>query len=318
MLGKLVNRPPQYPKGEFMVKVGIIAERRYLSQSMPAAALDALEARGVWVDLICPDTARFTPETGLVHVAQDGWTFDLNDYDVVVSRNRNGLGLAMLSYAEAAGILTINSHASTERIRNKATMAVWLSRAGLMCPPTILARDASMLADLPRSSFPLILKPTYGDNSQGLQLVRRPEDLETVEWSDDLLLAQQYLPSDGFDLKLYVCGRSVFAVYKPTPFNGDLAAAPRPVQATPAMVDLALRCGATFGLEIYGVDTIETPEGLAVIEVNEFPNFTGVPGAGECLADYVLARARLHRAQKGAARVTLPSAYRVPAAAFAN
>ena len=143
-------------------------------------------------------------------------------------------------------------------------------------------------------------------------------DLDTIEWSDDLLLAQRYLPSDGFDLKLYVCGRSVFAVYKPTPFNGDLAAAPRPVEATPAMVDLALRCGATFGLEIYGVDTIETPDGLAVIEVNEFPNFTGVPHAGECIADYVLSRARAARVQKGAARATAPTAYRVSAAAFAH
>jgi glutathione synthase/RimK-type ligase-like ATP-grasp enzyme len=301
-----------------MFKVGLIAERRYLSQSMPAAALRVLEARGVWADVICPDDARFAPETGLVHLAKDGWTLDLNDYDVIVSRNRNGLGLAMLSYAEAAGVPTINSYGSTERIRNKANMAVWLSRAGLLCPPTILARDASTLAGLPRSSFPLILKPTYGDNSQGLQLVRRPEDLETIEWSDDLLLAQRYLPSDGFDLKLYVCGRSVFAVYKPTPFNGDLAAAPRPVEATPAMVDLALRCGATFGLEIYGVDTIETPDGLAVIEVNEFPNFTGVPNAGECVADYILSRARAARVQKGAARGTAPTAHRVSAAAFAN
>ena len=301
-----------------MVKVGVIAERRYLSQSMPAAALRALKARGVWVDVICPDVARIAPATGLVHVAQEGWTADLNDYDVVISRNRNGLGLAMLSYAEAAGVLTINSYSSTERIRNKANMAVLLSRAGLLCPPTILARDASTLAGLPRSSFPLILKPTYGDNSRGLQLVRRPEDLEAVEWSDDLLLAQHYLPSDGFDLKLYVCGRSVFAVYKPTPFNGDLAAEPRPVAATPAMVELALRCGATFGLEIYGVDTIETPDGLAVIEVNEFPNFTGVPHAGECIADYVIARARATGARKGAARGMAPPTHRVPAAVFAN
>jgi ribosomal protein S6--L-glutamate ligase len=301
-----------------MIKVGVIAERRYLSQGMPAAALRALEARGIWADVICPDEARVAPETGLVHIARDGWTVDLNDYDVVVSRNRNGLGLAMLSYAEAAGVLTINSYASTERIRNKAHMAVWLSRAGLLSPPTILARDASTLVGLPRSWFPLILKPTYGDNSQGLQLVRRPEDLETVEWSDDLLLAQHYLPSDGFDLKLYVCGRSVFAVYKPSPFNGDPAAAPRPVTPTPAMVDLALRCGATFGLEIYGVDTIETPDGLAVIEVNEFPNFTGVPNAADCIADHVLARACAARGLKGAARVTVPTAHRVPAAALAS
>ncbi len=303
-----------------MVRVGVIAERRYMSQSMPAAVLRVLEAGGVCADVICPDDTRFDPDTGRVHVSSDGGTFDLNTYDVVLSRNRNGLGLAMLSYADAAGVPTINSYASTERIRNKAHMAVWLSRAGLVCPPTILARNTSTLTGLPRSRFPIILKPTYGNNSQGLQLVRRPEDLEAIEWSDDdMLLAQGYLPSDGFDLKLYVCGRAVFATYKPTPFNGDLAARPRPVRATPAMVELALRCGAIFGLEIYGVDTIETPDGPAVIEVNEFPNFTGVPEAAECIADYVLARARLNQAERGAAeRGTVSTEHRVSSAAFAD
>ena len=62
----------------------------------------------------------------------------------------------------------------------------------------------------------------------------------------------------------------------------------------------------------------ETPDGLAVIEVNEFPNFTGVPHAGECIADYVLSRALAARVQKGAARATASTAHRVSAAAFAN
>lgn len=76
------------------MKVGIVAERRYLSQSMPAAVLRVLQARGISADVICPD------------------------------------------------------------------------------------------------DFPLVLKPTYGDNSQGLQVVRHPEDLKGIEWGDDLLLAQ--------------------------------------------------------------------------------------------------------------------------------
>lgn len=77
---------------------------------------------------------------------------------------------------------------------------------------------------------------------------------------------------------------------KPSPFNGDSTARPRPAQPDAAMVDLALQCGEAFELEVYGVDTIETPNGLAVIEVNEFPNFTGVSGAAEHIADHVLAR----------------------------
>jgi glutathione synthase/RimK-type ligase-like ATP-grasp enzyme len=38
------------------------------------------------------------------------------------------------------------------------------------------------------------------------------------------------------------------------------------------------------------VDCVETPAGPVVIEVNDFPNYTGVPGADDALARLVLAR----------------------------
>jgi glutathione synthase/RimK-type ligase-like ATP-grasp enzyme len=40
------------------------------------------------------------------------------------------------------------------------------------------------------------------------------------------------------------------------------------------------------------VDCIETPGGLLVIEVNDFPNYTSVPDADKKLADYVVRRAQ--------------------------
>jgi glutathione synthase/RimK-type ligase-like ATP-grasp enzyme len=273
------------------MRIGVICERRYLAQSMPGRLLRALAARGANADVICPDNSHFDPETGVVENLEDGHTLDLNSYDVLVSRNRNGLGLAMLSYAEAAGALTINSYAATERIRNKANMGVLLSRSGIACPRTILAWDVASLAGLAAHEFPLIVKPTYGDNCQGLILVRGHADLDGLDWTEDFVLAQRYLPNDGFDLKLYVCGETTFAVRKPSPLNGDPNAAIQIVSPTAEMIDLARRCGTAFGLEIFGVDTIETPDGLAVIEVNEFPNFSGIESAGECIAAHVIERA---------------------------
>lgn len=66
---------------------------------------------------------------------EDGVEIDLNRYDILVSRNCNALGLALLSYADAARIPAINTHASTQRVRNKAKMAVALGRAGVPCAP---------------------------------------------------------------------------------------------------------------------------------------------------------------------------------------
>ena len=58
------------------------------------------------------------------------------------------------------------------------------------------------------------------------------------------------------------------------------------------MREIAARCGEVFGLELYGVDCIHTPDGPVVVEVNDFPNYSAIPEADGKLADYVLARLR--------------------------
>lgn len=251
----------------------------------------AAMARRAEVETLVASDCRFDPADGDV-VRADGPTIDLHGYDVIVSRDRSPLGLAMLAYAEAAGTPTLNRSAATRAVRDKVEMAIALGRAGLPCAATFLTDHVASLAELPATAFPLILKATFGDNSQGLRLVRRPDDLHDVHWGEDVVVAQHYLPNDGFDLKLYVCGSRVFAIRKPSPFNGDPHAPATPVAPDARLAELALRCGAVFGLEIYGVDTIATVDGPVVIEVNEFPNFTGVDEAGELVADHVLSRAR--------------------------
>src|SRR5881398_1894009 len=236
-------------------KIAFIVEGRYLRQEMPRAVIRELEARGLEPDVLCPHGAQFDPQSGIFSSDSD-LRLDLNRCDVVVARCRDALELA-----------------------------------GVPSAPTVLASDVAVVAGLSEDWFPLLLKPTYGDNSQGLRLIRRRDDLWDVHWPEQLVVAQRYLPNDGFDLKFYVCGDRVFATRKPSPFNGDRSAVAQPFKPEAALVDLALRCGRVFGLDVYGVDTVETADGVAVLEVNEFPNFTAVAGAACTIADYILARA---------------------------
>ena len=272
------------------MKVGVICETRYLAQNMPSAVVAVLRQRGCDSDVLCPDGACFTVDSAVL-VDSKGQSFRLLDYDLIVSRNRNALGLVLLRFAEEAGIAVINTHSAVQKVRNKAKMAVALAQTDICAAPTFLASSAEALARHFTGAFPIILKATYGDNSRGLQLVRSREELSEIEWPADVVLAQSYLANDGYDLKLYVCGEHVFAVRKPSPFNGDPSAPSIPVDVTPALVSLARTCGKLFGLELYGVDCVETAAGPVVIEVNDFPNYTGVPGAAELIASQVLSRA---------------------------
>jgi ribosomal protein S6--L-glutamate ligase len=141
-------------------------------------------------------------------------------------------------------------------------------------------------------SYPLVLKPVFGDNGRGLKVVQTAEELLQLEWEEPMVLAQQYIPSDGYDLKLYAIGDAIWAVRKPSPLADLQQGKAEPVLISQELVALGRQCGELFGLELYGVDCILTPDGPVVIEINEFANYTGVPNANERLAHYVIQQTR--------------------------
>ncbi|HSN15652.1 MAG TPA: hypothetical protein VLT61_13550, partial [Anaeromyxobacteraceae bacterium] len=145
--------------------------------------------------------------------------------------------------------------------------------------------------------FPMVVKPLFGDNARGVRVVSSRDELSRLPWSEPLALAQPFLPSDGDDLKLYVAGAAVWAVKKPSPIF-RLSGPARLVRSTPALEALAHRCGRLFGLELFGVDCIETPRGPVVIEVNDFPNYSGIDGVDEQLARHVIGRAAARRMER--------------------
>jgi hypothetical protein len=70
------------------------------------------------------------------------------------------------------------------------------------------------------------------------------------------------------------------------------------VPLTPQIRRLALQVGKLFGLDIYGVDMVETPRGLAILDINDFPSFAKVPRAVPRIAEYVLHAAKRAELQR--------------------
>lgn len=271
-------------KQESGIRIGVIAERRYLAQAQPGGMMAALEARGTEVVLIDPEGGCYEP-------GSNGWLAGL---DVVIARGRSWGVLCLLSWVEAQGVPVINSRAAVGAVHNKADMAVALASAGIPTPRTMLGSVAHIAQSISENEFPLILKPVFGDNCKGLRIVSSREELLALNWPEPFALAQAFIPGSEYDLKLYCIGSDVWAVHKPSLLYATNTEQRQPVllPATPALRALARRCGEVFGLELFGVDCINTPSGPVVIEVNEFPNYSAVPEAGDRLAEYVMSRAR--------------------------
>jgi ribosomal protein S6--L-glutamate ligase len=272
-------RPSRSPR------VWVLTDRRYLDQRMPAALLEALEARGVAQHLLVVDDVLV--ELGGAADPLRG----LTDGDRVVARTRHPLGLALLAEAERRGAVPVISSAAVEGVRDKVAAAQRLAAIGIPTPRTFLAASPRALRALDAAGFPLLLKPSFGDNARGIVLVRGPEDLDGLAWDDGLVLAQRFEDVGGVDCKLYVAGRHVWAVERPSPI-AEATFPPQPVPVPPDLAGIARACADRFDLALAGIDVLRTDAGPRVVDVNEFPNFTGALGADEVVADVVCAGVR--------------------------
>jgi ribosomal protein S6--L-glutamate ligase len=277
------------PAVEERLGIALFAEGRYLAQQQPKGLVTELLRRG------CAVTPT-DPDSGAISLTDESW---LAGIDVCVARGRSDSVLSRLLAAERHGVPTINRASAVAAVVDKAGMAVALASAGIPTPPTMLGSPAQLAAELAADLYPVIVKPIRGDNCRGLTVCAGPEELGRVRPNDEPLLCQPFLRGDGADLKLYAVGDTVWAVRKPSPLSRDGSSRTAqgglsdaiPIELTAGLRELAARCGEVFGLELFGVDCLATPAGPIVIEVNDFPNYTGVPGADAALADHVLAAA---------------------------
>jgi ribosomal protein S6--L-glutamate ligase len=263
-----------------MMHFCFIIEAQYKHQLMPMGVARQLMEWGHQVDLLEPEKTI----TSLT-------SFPRRKYDAYVLKTvSDGPGLSILEAAEAIEIPTINRTRAIRLVRDKAVAAVYAHNHDLPTPLTYFVAQPHLLKQIPEEDYPLVVKPTNGSSCRGIYRVDSPADLETVQITEPnarFFLAQQYLENSGFDIKLYVVGTEVFAVAKRSPLHPEVAVKKRHIPITTALRDLALHVGKLFGLDIYGLDVVETSRGPVIVDINDFPGFGQVPHAVSLVSSYI-------------------------------
>jgi glutathione synthase/RimK-type ligase-like ATP-grasp enzyme len=281
-----------------------IVEAKYENDVMPGAVVEVLRSCGHHVDVLRPN--------GSVADLWDLLPTDVARYDAFVLKTvSSGPGLSLLEAAAAAGVTTINDHRAIRLARDKAVAAVRARKAGIPFPKTWFASKSGLLDQIPPASYPLVVKPNNGSALRDVYRVDSPAELARLDIDDSgSLLAQPYLPNPGYDVKLYNTGDDVFATVKRSPLHPGADVVEEQIPVTPELRSLARAVGRVFGLDIYGIDVVETADGWVVLDVNDFPSFGNVPRAAYRLARTVLRVTRRQAAAKAAAQASAPTVYR--------
>jgi [lysine-biosynthesis-protein LysW]--L-2-aminoadipate ligase len=212
------------------------------------------------------------------------------DFDVVLDRcvahSRSGYTLRAL---QRWGVPTLNSAEAVRLCDDKAENSLVLEAAGIPTPRTLIAFDVdSAIKACEVLGYPAVLKPVTGSWGRLLARVNGPEQARSIleqkkglgSYHHAVFYVQEYIEKPDRDIRAYVVGDRVLAASYRTAkhwvTNAARGAESEPCPVTPEIEELALRSCAAVGARLAGVDLIETPNGLAVIEVNTGGEFKGL------------------------------------------
>jgi ribosomal protein S6--L-glutamate ligase len=252
---------------------------------------------------IMPETVRLLSERGAMVdvIYPEEQPADLSEtrpeHDLYILKAKTELSLSLAGALHAAGAAIVNPYPVTMLLRDKIATFRILQAAGVPVPESYAASRPDQLAPL-LDAGPLVIKPYRGSGGEGVRLVRYPDELDHTPLNGEPLFAQRYYEPDGRDRKIYCIGDQLFGVKRVWPARTYEDKLGEPCTITSELSEIALRCGQAFGIDLYGVDIIDSNGTPYVVDVNVLPGFKGVPDAALRLADYIFAAANRHLSGK--------------------
>lgn len=217
------------------------------------------------------------------------------DVDVVVPRvgtTVTDVGCAVVNQFEVMGVPVVNTARAIQRARDKLLSLQLLTRAGVDLPRTAVIRSTEDLDEAIEQvgGIPCVLKLLKGTQGIGVMLAESREGLESILqafWSlDHIVLLQEFVQeSKGKDVRAFVVGDRVVGAMRREARIGEFRSnihrggTGRSVKLGKDAEAQVLAATRALGLQVAGVDYLESRDGPKVIEVNASPGFQGLEQA---------------------------------------
>src|SRR5580693_2084804 len=214
-------------------------------------------------------------------------------------------GLAVVRQFDLMGMPVLNTALAIARSRDKLRAMQLLTRRNIDVPITVCARtpDSIEQAMALVGGAPCIVKLQQGAQGIGTMIAETPQAvtslLETL-WAmgQDIILQEYIAESKGRDYRAIVVGGRVVAAMRRQAKHGEFRSnLHRGGHGASVTLERAYRVAAVaatrvMGLEVAGVDLLESKSGPKILEINSSPGLEGIERAsGIDVAGAIIAHA---------------------------
>ncbi len=272
---------------------------------------EAGEERGHQVDII--DTLHCYMDITKSRPAVRYHGEELPYYDAVIPRIGASItfyGTAVVRQFEMMGTFCVNESVAISRSRDKLRSLQLLSRKGVGLPRTGFASKPDNVKDLVKNvgGAPVVIKLLEGTQGIGVVLADTDKAAESiVEAFMGLkanILVQEFIEeAGGADIRCFVVGNKVVAAMKRQAAEGEFRSnlhrggSAQLFKLSKEERATAMSAAKVMGLNVCGVDILQSKNGPVVMEVNSSPGLEGIEAATKkdvagMVYDFILANAK--------------------------
>lgn len=216
----------------------------------------------------------------------------LSTYDAVLPRIGASItyyGTAVVRQFQEMDVFCANTAHGISNSRDKLRSLQILSRHHIGIPRTTFVRDkADVLPAIKRvGGAPVVIKLIEGTQGIGVLLAESinaaASIIELLQSQKQNVLIQKFVAeSKGKDIRAFVVGDRVVAAmrrvaqgqeFRSNVHRGGVAEA---VELSPEYAETAVRAAQILGLQVAGVDMLESKTGPQIMEVNSSPGLEGI------------------------------------------
>ena len=272
------------------MEIGILSRRSSLYSTRRLR--EAAHERGHGVRVVNFLRCYMNITSGEPHVAIAGKYVDLDAVIPRVGASYTFYGTAIVRQFELMGTYSVNSSPAMARARDKLWSTQLLAKAGVGIPSTGFAHSVADIDGLVREAPgpPLVIKLLEGAQGLGVVLAETRKAAHSVIGAlrqlDANILVQEFIEeAGGADVRAFVVGGEVVASMRrqgsPEDFRSNLhrGGTAESIELTDKERDVAVTAAAAIGLNVAGVDILQSNRGPLVLEVNASPGLEGIEGS---------------------------------------